>query len=84
MQEHNINDLPGEPALDWRALALDLLYAANSFAPADWILESGDNLSNYLDLELEWYSNELKPARDKLNKALLAHPNIIDHTDDPF
>jgi hypothetical protein len=78
------NDFAGEPAVDWRALALDILYAANSFAPADWILQSGDNLSNYLDHELDWYSTRLKPAKDNLNKTILAFPTITDDSDDPF
>jgi hypothetical protein len=84
LSEDVTDDFAGEPAVDWRALALGILYAANSFAPADWILQSGDNLSNYLDHELDWYSQQLKPAKDKLNNTILAFPTITDDSDDPF
>ena len=84
MQEDNINDLSGEPAVDWRALALELLYAANSFTPEDWIMHSGDDLSQYLEHESEWYHTKLKIAKDKLNKTILLFPIIPDDSDDPF
>lgn len=85
LNDEDITDyLAGEPVVDWRALALDILYAANSFAPESWIMQSGDNLTNYLDHELDWYDTKLKPAKDKLNEIILSFPIITDDSDDPF
>lgn len=73
---------------EWARATLDLAYSSNSYAPAEWLMQSGDNLSNYLEHQSDWYNLRFKPALNKVNSIVEANiknfPLDVDDTDDPF
>jgi hypothetical protein len=54
--------LTGEPDLDWRAVAMDLVKAIQAFSPEKWIMESGLDLSKFLQHQADWFENDIVPS----------------------
>jgi len=54
--------LIGEPGSDWRAVAIDLANAIQSYSPDTWQFEAPADMAQVMIKQMEWFVDNLIPA----------------------
>ena len=86
-QRGDISDyLAGEPALDWRAVAIDLTSSIQAYNPEAWIQASGPtDLPKYLGFEALWFEERIIPSVNRFYDVMEAYSDDSSSVEpDPF
>lgn len=59
--------LTGEPAFDWRAVAIDLATAIQTFDPEAWLKDSNLDIGKFIVKQAEWLEKSIIPALNRMN-----------------
>lgn len=76
--------LTGEPGSDWRAVAIDLANAIQSYEPDKWQFDSPIDMAQVMMKQMEWFTHSLIPAVSRFHMVYQSYTNHQSTVADPF